>query len=255
MPIPIAGAGIGRPPSGDEQPEPSARQCDPLLERIERGEIDPTRVITHRLPLAEAPHGSDIFKNKQERLREGGAQALTARAVPGRRGGRDEHRRARRPTRRGSRRACGRLPAAGPPDGLQVQPQVRGRAAGPRSRRRPRWSATPRIAGGDAGARRDRAQHRLGAVEQVRFDDHLPRAGAPGKKWSTVRSQMPANGSRGNMTTDLAGEGGDRHPRRIGCPVAQRDDHAEEHRAEDDAVEVAVAAVCRLQTTAASARA
>jgi threonine dehydrogenase-like Zn-dependent dehydrogenase len=39
----------------------------PLLERIERGEIDPTRVITHRLPLAEAPHGYDIFKHKQER--------------------------------------------------------------------------------------------------------------------------------------------------------------------------------------------
>ena len=43
------------------------RQCDPLLERMERGEIDPTRVITHRLPLGETPHGSDIFKNKQER--------------------------------------------------------------------------------------------------------------------------------------------------------------------------------------------
>jgi threonine dehydrogenase-like Zn-dependent dehydrogenase len=38
----------------------------PLLERIERGEIDPTGIITHRLPLTEAPHGYDIFKNKQE---------------------------------------------------------------------------------------------------------------------------------------------------------------------------------------------
>jgi threonine dehydrogenase-like Zn-dependent dehydrogenase len=35
----------------------------PLLERIQRGEIDPTRVITHRLPLAQAPHGYDIFKH------------------------------------------------------------------------------------------------------------------------------------------------------------------------------------------------
>lgn len=43
------------------------RYMRPLLERIERGEIDPTRVITHRLSLAEAPHGYDIFKNKQER--------------------------------------------------------------------------------------------------------------------------------------------------------------------------------------------
>src|SRR4051794_31146739 len=39
------------------------RYMRPLLERIERGEIDPTRVITHRLPLTEAPHGYDIFKN------------------------------------------------------------------------------------------------------------------------------------------------------------------------------------------------
>jgi threonine dehydrogenase-like Zn-dependent dehydrogenase len=43
------------------------RYMRPLLERIERGEIDPTRVITHRLPLTEAPHGYDIFKHKQER--------------------------------------------------------------------------------------------------------------------------------------------------------------------------------------------
>jgi threonine dehydrogenase-like Zn-dependent dehydrogenase len=42
------------------------RYMEPLLQRIERGEIDPTRVITHRLPLEEAPHGYDIFKHKQE---------------------------------------------------------------------------------------------------------------------------------------------------------------------------------------------
>ena len=42
------------------------RYMRPLLDRIERGEIDPTRVITHRLPLAEAPHGYDIFKNKAD---------------------------------------------------------------------------------------------------------------------------------------------------------------------------------------------
>ncbi len=38
----------------------------PLLERIERGEIDPTRIITHRMSLADAPHGFEIFKNKQD---------------------------------------------------------------------------------------------------------------------------------------------------------------------------------------------
>jgi threonine dehydrogenase-like Zn-dependent dehydrogenase len=42
------------------------RYMRPLLERIERGEFDPTRVITHRLPLAEAPHGYEIFKEKQD---------------------------------------------------------------------------------------------------------------------------------------------------------------------------------------------
>jgi threonine dehydrogenase-like Zn-dependent dehydrogenase len=42
------------------------RYMRPLLQRIERGEIDPTRIITHRLPLNEAPHGYDIFKNKQD---------------------------------------------------------------------------------------------------------------------------------------------------------------------------------------------
>jgi threonine dehydrogenase-like Zn-dependent dehydrogenase len=37
-----------------------------LLERIERGEIDPTFVITHRMRLDDAPHGYDIFTNKED---------------------------------------------------------------------------------------------------------------------------------------------------------------------------------------------
>ena len=37
-----------------------------LLNRIERGELDPTRVITQRLPLTEAPRGYEIFKNKAD---------------------------------------------------------------------------------------------------------------------------------------------------------------------------------------------
>ena len=40
------------------------RYMKPLLERIQRGELDPTFVITHRLPLAEAAHGYKIFNNK-----------------------------------------------------------------------------------------------------------------------------------------------------------------------------------------------
>lgn len=40
------------------------RYMRPLLELIESGEIDPSFVITHRLPLEEAPHGYDIFNQK-----------------------------------------------------------------------------------------------------------------------------------------------------------------------------------------------
>jgi threonine dehydrogenase-like Zn-dependent dehydrogenase len=38
----------------------------PLLERVEKGEIDPSFVITHRLPLDEAPRGYDMFLNKED---------------------------------------------------------------------------------------------------------------------------------------------------------------------------------------------
>ncbi len=38
----------------------------PLLERISNGEIDPTFVITHRMPLEEAPKGYELFKQKQD---------------------------------------------------------------------------------------------------------------------------------------------------------------------------------------------
>jgi threonine dehydrogenase-like Zn-dependent dehydrogenase len=41
------------------------RYIRPLLERIERGEIDPSFVITHRLPLCDAAQGFDMFLNKQ----------------------------------------------------------------------------------------------------------------------------------------------------------------------------------------------
>jgi threonine dehydrogenase-like Zn-dependent dehydrogenase len=40
------------------------RYMQPLLQRIEDGEIDPSFIITHRMPLADAVHGYDIFKNK-----------------------------------------------------------------------------------------------------------------------------------------------------------------------------------------------
>lgn len=38
----------------------------PLLEHIQNGDIDPSFVITHQLPLDKAPKGYEIFKQKQE---------------------------------------------------------------------------------------------------------------------------------------------------------------------------------------------
>jgi threonine dehydrogenase-like Zn-dependent dehydrogenase len=42
------------------------RYMRPLLDRIQRGEIDPSFVITHRLPLDQAPDGYDTFLNKED---------------------------------------------------------------------------------------------------------------------------------------------------------------------------------------------
>jgi threonine dehydrogenase-like Zn-dependent dehydrogenase len=42
------------------------RYLKPLLERIERGEIDPSFVITHRLRLDQAAEGYDMFLNKRD---------------------------------------------------------------------------------------------------------------------------------------------------------------------------------------------
>jgi threonine dehydrogenase-like Zn-dependent dehydrogenase len=42
------------------------RYLRPLMERIQKGEIDPSFVITHRLPLDAAPEGYSTFLNKQD---------------------------------------------------------------------------------------------------------------------------------------------------------------------------------------------
>ena len=42
------------------------RYMRPLLQRIENGDIDPTLVITHRMPLADAARGYEIFLNKED---------------------------------------------------------------------------------------------------------------------------------------------------------------------------------------------
>jgi threonine dehydrogenase-like Zn-dependent dehydrogenase len=50
----------------EETVRAAAYGLKPLLQRIERGEIDPTRIITHTLPLDDAERGFEIFKNKQD---------------------------------------------------------------------------------------------------------------------------------------------------------------------------------------------
>jgi threonine dehydrogenase-like Zn-dependent dehydrogenase len=40
------------------------RYMKPLYERIRKGDIDPTFVITHRMSLEDAPKGYDIFNKK-----------------------------------------------------------------------------------------------------------------------------------------------------------------------------------------------
>jgi threonine dehydrogenase-like Zn-dependent dehydrogenase len=42
------------------------RYMRPLLERVQKGEIDPSFVITHRLSLEEAPEGYKTFVNKED---------------------------------------------------------------------------------------------------------------------------------------------------------------------------------------------
>ncbi len=42
------------------------RYLRPLMDRIQKGEIDPSFVITHRLPLEAAPEGFATFLNKQD---------------------------------------------------------------------------------------------------------------------------------------------------------------------------------------------
>lgn len=42
------------------------RYMKPLLERIERGEIDPSFVVTHRLPLSDAARGYEMFLAKED---------------------------------------------------------------------------------------------------------------------------------------------------------------------------------------------
>ena len=45
---------------------PVHKYMRPLMERIQKGEIDPTFIITHRMQLDEAAHGFEIFNDKED---------------------------------------------------------------------------------------------------------------------------------------------------------------------------------------------
>ena len=45
---------------------PVHRYLQPLYDHIREGRIDPTFIISHRLPLEEAPKGYDLFKKKKD---------------------------------------------------------------------------------------------------------------------------------------------------------------------------------------------
>jgi threonine dehydrogenase-like Zn-dependent dehydrogenase len=42
------------------------RYMKPLLDRIQAGDIDPTFVISHKLPLDAAPRAYRMFRDKQD---------------------------------------------------------------------------------------------------------------------------------------------------------------------------------------------
>ena len=57
------------------------RYTRPLLDRIESGEIDPSFVITHRMPLEQAPAGVRDLQAQAGRLREGRPERLRPRSL------------------------------------------------------------------------------------------------------------------------------------------------------------------------------
>ena len=52
------------------------KYIDELLVWVASRKIKLNDIITHRLPIEEAPHAYDIFKNKKGGLRESGAETL-----------------------------------------------------------------------------------------------------------------------------------------------------------------------------------
>jgi threonine dehydrogenase-like Zn-dependent dehydrogenase len=42
------------------------RYLKPLLERVQQGDIDPSYIITHRVPLSDAPKAYEVFDKKED---------------------------------------------------------------------------------------------------------------------------------------------------------------------------------------------
>ncbi len=43
------------------------KYLQPLMEKIQAGEIDPTCIITHKLSLDDAPYAYKIFRDKEDK--------------------------------------------------------------------------------------------------------------------------------------------------------------------------------------------
>ncbi len=50
----------------NDNPIIQVQYIDALIQHVERGDIQLDDIITHRLPLAEAPHGYSIFNQKED---------------------------------------------------------------------------------------------------------------------------------------------------------------------------------------------
>ena len=63
--IPL-GALMNKGPHDQDRPDPRAPVRAEAARLRPQGRIDPSFVVTHRLPLSEAPHAYDIFREKQD---------------------------------------------------------------------------------------------------------------------------------------------------------------------------------------------
>ena len=46
--------------------QPGQRYMPRMLEHVQKGELDPSFLLTHRMPLEEGPRGYELFKEKED---------------------------------------------------------------------------------------------------------------------------------------------------------------------------------------------